>query len=268
MNQTHPYKKLSIQVSLNGLSFYVEDSIWNKIILSDNLIFIQESTPYLILKELKKVLEKNNLINQQFEDVEIIYKNQLYCLVPKPLFTKEELPNYLKFNTKILANDEIVYDQLTHQEIVCVYIPYTNINNYLFDCFGEFEFKHHSTTLLQVIFHQKSNKTSCYVYVEPKTLEIVVMNQRKLLLYNQFHYKSKEDFLYYVLFTYEQLGLDVEQVKLKLFGMIEEGDEIFEICYKYLKKVVVFEPKNGLPHWSSKTMPSVDLTLLEKGNRV
>ena len=182
--------------------------------------------------------------------------------MPKSLFDKEELPNYLKFNTKLLANDQIVYDELSNQEIVCVYVPFTNVNNYLFECFGEFEFKHNSMAMLQALFHQKSNKTICYVHVSNKFMELAVLEQRRLVLYNQFDYKTKEDFLYYVLFTYEQLSLSVEEVKLKLFGSVEEGDPIFDICYEYLKKVSVFIPKFGNYSLEDIHNSTIDLTLL------
>ena len=253
---------MSIQVSLNGLSFCVLDTIANTIVQSNKLEFKATSTPYLLLKELKRLLNREKLLNQKYEEVSVIHENNLYCLVPKSLFDKEELPNYLKFNTKLLANDQIVYDELSNQEIVCVYVPFTNVNNYLFECFGEFEFKHNSMAMLQALFHQKSNKTICYVHVSNKFMELAVLEQRRLVLYNQFDYKTKEDFLYYVLFTYEQLSLSVEEVKLKLFGSVEEGDPIFDICYEYLKKVSVFIPKFGNYRLEDVHNSTIDLTLL------
>lgn len=247
---------------MNGLSFCILDTIGKQVVLTDKINLKTESTPYLVLKELKYLLEKHGLLKMHFEEVSVIHQNHLFCLVPKPLFDKEELPNYLKFNTKILANDQIVYDVVPNQDIICVYVPFTNINNYLFESFGEFEFKHNSLAMLQTIFNQKSNKTTVYVHVGIKSMEVAVMEQKSLLLYNQFDYKTKEDFLYYVLFTYEQLGLDVEQVKLKLFGNIEEGDERFDICYQYIKKVVVFVPKHSLYDNEIEDSANIDLSLL------
>lgn len=247
---------------MNGLSFCVLDTISNTVLHSNKLEFKATSTPYLLLKELKAMLQGEKLLNKEYEEVTVIHRNNLYCLVPKSLFDKDELPNYLKFNTKLLANDQIVYDELPNQDMVCVYVPFTNVNNYLFECFGEFEFKHNSMSMLHALFHQKSNKTICYVHVANKFMELAVLEERKLMLYNQFDFKTKEDFLYYVLFTYEQLGLHVEETKLKLFGAIEEGDSIYEICYQYLKKVSVFVPKFGNYNLEDMNNSTIDLTLL------
>ena len=249
-------------MSLNGLSFCILDTIANKVVQHATKEFKTTSTPYLLLKELKSLFSTEKVLEQQYEEVSVVHRNNLYCLVPKPLFDKEELPNYLKFNTKLLANDEIVYDELPNQDIFCVYVPFTNVNNYLFDCFGSFEYRHNSMALLHTLFQQKSNKTICYVHVANRVMELAVIQQRSLVLYNQFEYKTKEDFLYYVLFTYEQLGLHVEEVKLKFFGAVEEGDPIFDLCYQYLKKVSVFVPKNANYTLKDASDSSIDLTLL------
>ena len=257
------YKKLSIQVGLNGLSFYITDTIKNSVILSETISFKTESTPYLLQKELVAAFEKHKIIGENLSEVEVIHKNNLFSLVPKTLFDKREIANYLKFSTKILANDHIVYDELDNQDIICSYIPFTNINNYIFENFGEFEFRHNSTAILHTLLQQKpSSKSICYVHVSEKEMELAVLNQKKILIYNQFEYRTKEDFLYYILFTFEQLQLDVNATKLRLFGKLEEGDALFQICYDYIKKVSVFIPSNSSYYFNNGNAESIDFTML------
>ncbi|WP_350287010.1 DUF3822 family protein [uncultured Croceitalea sp.] len=262
--EVESYKKLSIQVSLNGLSFFVLDTITNEVVLFDRVLFKTSSTPYLAQKELKQLFKKHKLVSLGFSEVTVVHKNEMFALVPKALFEAEELANYLKFNTKLLANDHIEYDELTNLDIVCVYVPFTNINNFVFEQLGEFEFRHNSIAFLQTILKQKiGSKQVCFVHKTDHSFELAVFEQKKLVLYNQFEYKTKEDFLYYILFTYEQLKLDVESVKLKLFGQIEEGDTYYDICYQYIKKVNVFEPMyDNISALNIVEDKSIDLTLL------
>jgi len=113
-----------------------------------------------------------------------------------------------------------------------------------------------------MLSHQKSStKTICYAYVSKNEIALAVINQKKVLLYNQFQYHTKEDFLYYILFVYEQLHLNPEEHKLKLFGKIEEDSNLFEICYKYIKKVKVFIPKNTNYTLTEENDNTIDLTL-------
>jgi len=255
-------KKLSIQVSLNGLSFFVVDSISKKLLLFDELQFKTTASPYNLLKALKELFDKNKILGMEYEEVSVIHWNNMFTLVPKSLFEPNEMANYLKFNTKLMPNDHTVYDELNNQDMNVVYVPFTNINNYIFDCFGEFEFKHQSTEMLQTVFDQKNAGKTCFAHVGKDALELVVLDKKKLLLYNQFYYQSKEDFLYYVLFTYEQLQLNVETCKLMLFGTIDEENPIFELCRTYIKSVTVFEPNNMPVIFMDKGGDSIDFSSL------
>lgn len=263
-NTESDFKKLSIQVGLNGLSFCVLDTISNKILAFEKITFKTASTPYLVLKELKTVLNQKSIVGTSFVEVVVIHKNGLFSLVPKTLFNENELPNYLKFNSKIMANDHIVFDEISNHDIVNVHIPFTNVNNYIFDLFGEFVFKHSGTVLITTLLNQNrsSGNPVCYMQVSEKEMEVVVISEKKLLFYNFFECKTNEDFLYYLLFSLEQLQLNLENVHLKLFGLVEEGDPIYELCYKYIKNVSVFIPSNPTFPLEQMEGKEIDFTVL------
>lgn len=258
------FNKLSIQVSLNGLSFCVLDTIGNTIIKSDRLIFEKNLSPNELQKNLEQLVKTHNLGSSQFSEVVVVHSNNLFSLVPKSLFNVNELANYLKFNTKILANDHIAYDELDNYDIVNVYVPFVNINNYVFDLFGEFVYKHNGTVLIQALLNNSgANKDPiCYVHIEGHQMDITIITQKKLLFYNSFIITSKEDFIYYLLFTLEQLKLDTERTKLQLLGSIEEGDDMYNLCYKYIKDISLFIPSVGLYPMAITDKKSLDFTVL------
>ena len=261
---TNHFKKLSIQVGLNGLSFCVADTIANKVLDSGKVTFKTASTPYLIQKALKSLLEEKNIEQNDFSEVVVVHRNNLFSLVPNDLFNKEELPNYLKFNTKLLANDHIVFDEVETFDIVNVYVPFTNVNNYIFGLFGEFEFKHSGTVLLQALSAQKNlpSEPVCYVYVAEKDIEVVVLSQKRMIFYNHFDYRTKEDFIYYVLFVYEQLGLNPEVTPLKLFGCVEEDDDLYKITYEYIAEIAVFSPSGSMATFQEIDGANIDFSIL------
>ncbi len=263
-NSLENFNKLSIQVSLNGLSFCVLDTIGNSILKSDRLIFEKNLAPFELQKNLEQLFKTHNLGSSQFSEVVVVHSNSLFSFVPKSLFDLNELANYLKFNTKILANDHIAYDELDNYDIVNVYVPFVNINNYVFDLFGEFEYKHNGTVLVQALLNNSgANKEPiCYVHIEGQQMDITIIAQKKLLFYNSFTFTSKEDFIYYLLFTLEQLKLDTESTKLQLFGSIEQGDDIYNLCYKYIKDISLFIPLIGSYPMATTDQKSLDFTVL------
>jgi hypothetical protein len=263
-NSDLSYTKLSIQISLNGLSFCVLDSISNTIIKQESTTFSEELIPFQVLKKLKEVLENNEIDKMSFSDVTIIHRNTLFSLIPKALFDEKEVANYLKFNTKILANDLIAWDEILNFDIINVYVPFVNINNYIYGLYGEFVFQHNGTVLIQSLLNNfdGGKEPVCYVHVLEQQLDIIVIANKKLLFYNSFNFSTKEDFIYYVLFVIEQLKLDVETIKLKLFGNIEEDDQLFNVCFKYVRNVSVFVPSNLSYLMDINHHKSIDFTTL------
>ncbi|MBU3027002.1 DUF3822 family protein [Zobellia galactanivorans] len=258
------FKKLSIQVSLNGLSFCVLNTVENSIVSAESVVFAKRLTPYEVLKRLKLLFSTHKIEQDQYSEVVVVHRNTLFSLVPKPLFNEEELANYLKFNTKILANDHLAYDELDSFDIINVYVPFVNINNYIYDLFGEFTFKHNGTVLVESLMnpHMASKEPTCYVLISEQQMDVTIISGKKLLLYNSFTFITKEDFLYYLLFTLEQLELDTESVFIKLFGQIEEGDDIYTLCYNYAKNVSIFFPSfSEHPHLNSKE-ETIDFTVI------
>jgi hypothetical protein len=118
-----------------------------------------------------------------------------------------------------------------------VYIPYVNLNNYFIDQFGSFDYKHANTILVKKVLDISKNieEIQCFVHVADTHFEIVITQNQKLLLYNSFEYKTAEDFIYYILFTAEQLHLNPEHFKLQLLGKIEETDTLYTLAYKYIR---------------------------------
>lgn len=259
------FKKLSIQVSLNGLSFCVADTVVQKLLLSDSIDFLEEKNPIVLLDELKKLFQKHQLENMEFDEVVVVHSNTLFGLVPKSLFNANHLLEYLKFNTKVLASDVLSYDTVENHELVNVYVPYMNINNYIYELFGEFTYMHNGTVLLQSLMNNQTQnqETICYVHVSKSQLNITVLDQRKLLLYNSFLYDTKEDFAYYLLFVLEQLELDPKSAMVKLFGSIEEDDPIFQLCFSYIQNISIFAPSSPqLIKLGEPELKSIDFTLI------
>lgn len=256
------YKKLSIQVSLNGLSFCIVDTIANSISQFERISFETDVTPYELKKRLKSFLTEHKLTKELYSEVVVVHKNSLFSFVPLAIFDNNELANYLKFNVKILANDHLDFDEIPNYDLVNVYVPFVNINNYIFDLFGEFTFKHNGTVMVEALLkaHGQTNETICYVYLCDNQLEITVLKSKQLLFYNSFYYSSIEDYLYYLLFTMEQLKLDPETIKMRLFGDVELEDDYYNATYKYIQHLSLFIPPNDL--LSEEIVKDIDFNIL------
>ena len=121
---------------------------------------------------------------------------------------------------------------------------FININNYIFDTFGTFDYKHSSTILIETLLQiaPENDSTTLYINVNGTSFEIIGIKDKSLIFYNTFDYTTKEDFIYYILFTIEQLKLNTETIKTVLSGTINSEDEFFGIIYKYIRFVEFIKP--------------------------
>jgi hypothetical protein len=258
-------QKLSIQISLSGLSFCVLNSDTNTITFLKHLPIGSKKNPFEILEILKNAFASFPILNSEFESVQVIHENELSTLIPNSLFDEEDLADYLKFNSKILKSDFIAYDAIDANESKNIYVPYVNINNFIYEQFGAFSYKHSSTILIEQILRLEKNAedTKMYVHVSSSHFEIIVTKAGQLILYNTFDYNTKEDFIYYILFTAEQLKLNPESLLLIFLGDITKDDDLYTITYKYIRNVSFGNRYDNYTYMEAPKTSHSDFTLIQ-----
>ena len=241
-------KELSIQVNLNGLSFCILNRTSNTIEYLNCLSFDTKLTPFGLLNRLKTELSSNTVFADEFNEVQVIHQNELASLVPKELYSENHKADYLKFNSKILKTDFIATDDLAINESINVYVPFVNINNFVFDTFGTFIYKHSSTIIIDSILQREETTQlpQVFINVNANTIEMLVFHNKELLLFNVFEYHSKEDFIYYILFVFDQLKLDTETTPIELSGNLQIDGELFKTLYTYIRHVDINKSKYSL----------------------
>ncbi len=235
---------LSIQLSLDGFSFCITKPHSQEIICLERYQFKQKpSNPFEHLKSVEQLIKTIDVLQHSFNAIKVCHSNNLASLVPVSIFKKEQAASYLGYNIRVLKDDFISHDEISHTDIVNVYVPFVNFNNFLFEKYGDFNFKHSATIFIQSILKQAKNTSNNQVYValEHGFMEIIVLKDNSLQLYNSFQINSKEDFIYYILFTTEQLQLNPEVFELVLMGTISPKDAYFKLAKKYIRHVQLID---------------------------
>ncbi len=247
---TNSLYSLSIQVHLDGFSFYIQNIESQEIIKFEHIKFDTSATLQNLPKHIEQVFQTHEDLQHTFKEVSVIYSNNLFTLVPLALFDESKAVDYLKFNTKILSTDFVAHDVLEKHGLITVYVPYTNVNNYFFERFGSFAY-YHSITLFTEELYKGSNGSSdpeALAIISPSYFYLGVIKEKKVLLVNRFDIKTPEDFIYYVLFCFEQLGINPDSVLLKLTGSIQKEDDFFQMAYTYIRHIEILEsPHTAIP---------------------
>nr|WP_315184592.1 DUF3822 family protein [uncultured Flavobacterium sp.] len=237
------YKKLSIQVSLTGLSFCCFDTLNNTITSFNEVHFDTFHKATKIEDLFADAFRDHPELKDSYDEILVIHNNNLSTFVPEPLFDENFLGSYLQYNTKVFETDFFAFDEIPNYQMNAVYIPYVNINNFFIDQFGSFDYKHANSILVSKLLVASKNKDEkkMFVHINTGHFEIIVVQNQKLLLFNSFDYNTPEDFLYYILFTAEQLNLNPENFPLELIGNIDTESDYFKIAYKYIRNVSLID---------------------------
>lgn len=237
------YKKLSLQVALNGLSFCVFDTLNEKVL---DLKEVKFNYSQSLEDQLWRTFVDFPALTKSYDEIMVLHDNNFNSFVPKALFDENYLGSYLQYNTKVFETDFFANDEIDTYDMNNVHVPFVNVNNFLIDQFGSFEYKNVNTVLVSKILSLSKNKfdKEVYIHLQETHFEIIVSNNLKLLLHNSFEYKTPEDFVYYLLFTLEQLQLNPETVSVFLLGKISENHPCFEIAYRYVRNITLLPTSN------------------------
>jgi hypothetical protein len=238
---------LSIQLSLDGFSFCIINEMTDEVLSLHNRSFPNYSyTPDKHLDFVKEVFKTEPLLDQKYNSVNVTHVNDLSTLVPRALFDENNLSGYLKYSHKIYKNDFISFDTIPSHDLVNVYIPFVNINNYFLEQFGSFDYEHSSTVFVKNLLdtYKFSEHPHMFVMVDHDHFEILAIADNKLQLYNYFKYNTPQDFIYYLLFVAEQLEFNPREFEMIFLGKTVANDPIYQIAYKYVKNITFLEVRN------------------------
>ena len=234
------YHKLLIQVSLNKFSFAIKDKLAHEITHFASEAISQTKS---IEEQLDKIFQKHIELTEKYNEVIVLHDNTLNTFIPREFFNEDSMGHYLQYSTKVFSTDFFAFDELENSPINNVYVPYVNINNYLIDKFGSFTYHNINTLLVEILLKKSSKNTQkeVYAFLQKDHFELVIVCNGELIFFNSFQYQTAQDFIYYILFTYEQLELNTESTPLYLMGRIDTDDSYYEQAYTYIREVNVVD---------------------------
>ena len=236
-----PSTNLIIKLGANNIDLMLLNSIGCIIVYIDRK-FNEKLSPAKLLKKLDFIINESDINSYNVISVKLIVFNKLSTLIPLNLFDENLSLHYLKFNSKLLKNDYAANDLIEEVGAVNVYIPFININNYLVEKFGSFNYYHYSTILIKKLLRYNSvSETNVYANIQLNNFQILIFKNKNFLYYNNFEIKDKEDILYFILFALEQNKIDNIKNKLLLIGDIKKEDDTYLFLIKFIKNIDIID---------------------------
>ena len=202
---------------------------------------------YLVLKKINNFSDFSPLgEGNNWASITCAVSHNKFTLVPSAIFDDENKKSFLGFNHPIESGEKVHSDILTSIEARNLFTISADFESMIRKHFINVHFIHNSTSFIEGLLVQNKNlplrqtgnsDKRVFADFHSSYFEIVILNGRELLFSNAFTYKAPEDIAYYILFVYEQLRLNPEEIELVLSGEIEKTAEEHTLLYNYIRHV-------------------------------
>ncbi len=234
LNLTLSYK-LSIQVSLNGLSFCILDPVRNKFVALSHKKFEKD----ILLDDLQIAVEdyidSNELLNKEYKSTQIIWESFKCTLIPEKYFDDKNLKKLFELNHKLDDLDEIHYKKLKYSDSYTVFIVPNQIAGVLSRKYKSARFYNQQIPFVDtVLFKHHSETKKVFININNDFIDIAISQKGKLQFYNAFNYKSDNDILYFIINVYEQQKLETEHTELVISGIKDKKSEFYTMLKEFI----------------------------------
>lgn len=209
----------------------------------------QNQPLYLITYPVEAVIEMTlaeHLINavkhfqfskKGYEHVLVNYVTKQFTLCPANFYSQESVRAVLEFNVG-KVNDQLILTDEINSDIKLIYAIDEQLKSMLDRLFPQHQIRHSLTVLSKLILSaEEFTKENILLSVQGNYIELVVKQENKLVLVNQFSIKTQEDILYYVLFVMEQYQFNPLFVMVSVLGNVNTDSSLVSALKKYVKNI-------------------------------
>ena len=227
INLTQSYY-LSIQVNLNGLSFCILDPVRNKYIALSHQNFENDLAFDDLLNTIENIVKKNDFLSHSYKSIKFIWLSNKNTFIPSSYFNKDNPKKYFEFNQKLDDLDEIHYKELKYVDAYSVFVIPYQIANIFIKQFPDLNFYNQQIPFIEhALFKYHSESKKVFVNVNDEFIDLSITESGKLLLYNNFMYKTELDMIYFIMYVFDQFNLNTENTELILSGFIDKKTSIY-----------------------------------------
>ena len=243
INSTENYE-LCIQVSTDGLSYCILDSIRNKFILIRS--YGAEDNKFFNVDKISELIRNDDFLSRRYKKINCVMPASKFTLVPAPLYDPGKKSEYFSFNHNLEEDHVVMVDKASAPDAFLIFSVSKPICDLINSVFQGIHVHHHIKLLLD---HTSSTRKSMngkyiHVHVERDFFNLIAFNNDELKFCNSFAYRNISDILYYVLNAFKNLDIKQEET-IHFSGMTEKYDDLSSGFSIYIRNVKFAEPSGN-----------------------
>lgn len=226
---------LKLSLTQRSVRYFIQSATHGQIIYFGDHTLHHVENDAALMQRLDRIFEKDEALQLSFGET-FIGVNPDYTLIPSGFhFPDDTLPG-ISINQKIdSAGMDIVF----------------NLDATLFyklkSLFGKCNIGHINSSLLNSIPAYLDETEKFFINIEAEQFDVIRFNTAgQLQLMNRYRYQTETDFAYFLLLCCEELKIDREQTELVLTGEVDVQSKIYDMCYRYFRKISFIQPPGAI----------------------
>ena len=241
--------ELSILLGMDSFFYLIHDQ--NKHVLFLNEFEIPKGEERK--DSIQDILINDKQLQLPYNCVKLGHTSTLFTLIPNKLYNSEITLPYLDQVSHLPSNHLAFVDNIQDLNMHNVYSIDEKDHAILSSYFPTADHFHVLSALLlgtKKIAAQLSEET-LFINVDTNLISVMLFDQAKLKFANFFKFSNANEFLFYVMLVFEQLGLNPETQNVQISGKINKQSQEFDLLYKYIRHVHLM-PSPSYFHLSSE----------------
>jgi len=228
--------RLSFFIGDQTIEIAVKDGKTNRLLLFEQYDYQDGLSTTENLEELHQA---HSILAAGFwKEIRIFFKNNQFALVPKPLFDKQKLYEYIRLNERTAtATDDYDYKHLDDLGLNFVLGFEKSVKKWFKKNYPKVKMKvyHQGIAYLKAIKQElKSNaQGSLFLDIKGHKALIAGFNFERLAIYNQFRFKDADHLVKLTALTCQQFSPERAETPLTLSGSKEQVEHFGPILKKY-----------------------------------
>lgn len=199
-------------------------------------LFKEEGDVHFFTNVKNWLLQHRDVVDAHYQKVHIGIHSTIYSLFDSNIEERDKLFAVLM---KFQEDQYSVQEDHVKDDFIITYALPSELLELLNSYFPQATIHYGDSGIMKAMTHKISDNKCVLVNVQPHTISIAYKNHDSIILYNQYTYTSKEDMLYYLIWTYNEMQLDTHSFPLLVYGWIEENAPLFGILYNYIRNVQI-----------------------------
>lgn len=228
---------LSIQVTLDGFSFCTLDPVTNRYIQIQHFAFIEGQT---IDKQVSGIFNQIEKLSFPYKKTLILLPSEISTRIPAPLFDPDAINEYLSFCQEVPTSHVVWYNKLKVAGAFNIFPVNPILHELLSSQFPDPKYFHQVTPIIESFLSSsftKADNTVLFVNLARGYFDLAAFANNNLKMCNTFHLTSENDFLFYILYTLDQMKLKPESTELMVSGTHKNFDNMVIQLSRYVRRV-------------------------------